>query len=140
MMRNICGNDTSHLRSETGSGRRIPTLRIGLISNVPVARSHLKWRKFVLLFILLTVLTACTSRVVYDTASTKMPFTAGPININTATADEFEKLPHIGRKTAEAIVEFREQNGPFRRPENLMQIRGISEKRFLELREFLKTE
>jgi competence protein ComEA len=69
-----------------------------------------------------------------------MPVTAVAININTATADEFEKLPHIGRKTAETIVEFREQNGPFRRPESLMQIRGISEKRFLELREFLKTE
>ena len=49
-------------------------------------------------------------------------------------------LPHIGRKTAEAIVEFRTLNGPFRRPENLMQIRGVSETRFAELRPYIKTE
>ena len=46
----------------------------------------------------------------------------------------------IGRKTAESIVEFREANGPFRRVEHLMQIRGISEERFLELRPFIKTK
>jgi len=58
----------------------------------------------------------------------------GAVNINKATVDELEKLPHIGRKTAEAIVRFREENGPFRRAENLMLIRGVSESRFQELR------
>ena len=62
------------------------------------------------------------------------------VNVNTATVDELERLPHIGRKTAEEIVEFREANGPFRRVEHLMQIRGISEERFLTLRPFIKTE
>jgi len=62
------------------------------------------------------------------------------ININTATAADFEKLPYIGRKTAESIVQFRQENGPFRRVEHLMQIRGISEKRFLEIQQFLKAE
>lgn len=62
------------------------------------------------------------------------------ININSASAEELEKLPHIGRKTAEAIVEFRTRNGPFRRVEHLMQIRGVSEERFLEIRHLLRTE
>lgn len=62
------------------------------------------------------------------------------ININTASTGELEKLPHIGRKTAEAIVRFRTENGPFRRPEHLLLIRGVSEKRFLEIRQFLRTE
>ena len=50
------------------------------------------------------------------------------------------QIPEIGRKTAEAIVAFRTENGSFRRPENLLLIRGISEKRFAELRPYLRTE
>ena len=82
---------------------------------------------------------ACSRRVDYRPATNRVA-AAEAINVNTATAAELEKLPHIGRKTAESIVEFREQNGPFRRVEHLMQIRGISEERFRELRPFLKIE
>jgi DNA uptake protein ComE-like DNA-binding protein len=46
----------------------------------------------------------------------------------------------VGRKTAEAIVQFRSENGPFRRPEDLLLIRGVSEQRFVELRPFIRTE
>lgn len=84
-------------------------------------------------------MTACSSRVVYDTAPATT-VSSDAININTATTVELEKLPHIGRKTAEAIVQFRAENGPFRRPDDLMLIRGVSESRFRELRPFLKTE
>ena len=81
---------------------------------------------------------ACTSRIEYDRRVAQAPSTA--ININTATADELERLPHIGRKTAEAIVDFRTENGPFRRVEHLMLIRGVSEKRFAELRPALRAD
>ncbi len=81
----------------------------------------------------------CTSRVVYDEQSSIVAL-PDAININIATIEELDKLPHIGRKTAEAIIQFRTDNGPFRRPENLMQIRGISEKRFLEIRDLIKAE
>lgn len=84
-------------------------------------------------------MSGCTSRIVYE-QQTSAAVTQNVININTATADELEKLPYIGRKTAEKIIQFREENGPFRRVEHLMQIRGISEKRFLEIRPFLKAE
>lgn len=84
--------------------------------------------------------TACSTRRVNETAANRAPVASDAININTATADELERLPHIGRKTAEAIVEFRTVNGPFRRPEHLMQIRGVSETRFAELRPYIKTE
>ncbi|MBP9108919.1 MAG: helix-hairpin-helix domain-containing protein [Pyrinomonadaceae bacterium] len=53
---------------------------------------------------------------------------------------ELEKLPYIGRKTAEAIVEFRTANGPFRRVEQILQVRGVSESRFKVLRDSIKTE
>ncbi|MEO6655842.1 MAG: helix-hairpin-helix domain-containing protein [Pyrinomonadaceae bacterium] len=80
----------------------------------------------------------CSSRIVYEQPEVHSNESA--LNINTATATDLEKLPYIGRKTAEAIVEFRQANGPFRRVEHIMQIRGISEKRFIELRPFLITE
>lgn len=138
MMRNICGNDTSHLRCEDLIGRYNPTLRIGLISVVPAAQNDMRLRGFVLLFVLLGVVTSCSSRVEYDRPALQAP--ASAININTATVDDLERLPHIGRKTAEAIVEFRTANGPFRRVEHLMLIRGVSETRFAELRPILRAD
>lgn len=81
----------------------------------------------------------CTSRIVYE-PQTAAAAAQNAININTASADELEKLPYIGRKTAEKIIEFRAENGPFRRLEHVMQIRGISEKRFLEIQPFLRAE
>ena len=95
--------------------------------------------RIILILIACSLMTACTSRVVYE-PQTIASATPNAININTASAEELEKLPHIGRKTAEAIVQFRDENGPFRRPEYLLQIRGISEVRFAELRPLLKTE
>lgn len=93
------------------------------------------------LFILLIValgLSACSSRVIHE----QPVFVSAPdaINVNHATADQLEKLPGIGRNTAEAIVEYRGVNGPFRRVEHLMLIRGVSETRFAELRPYVKTE
>jgi competence protein ComEA len=57
-----------------------------------------------------------------------------PINLNTATAAELEKLPGIGQKVAARIVEYREKNGPFKKVEELMNVQGIGEKSFLQFR------
>ncbi len=53
-----------------------------------------------------------------------------PLNINTASASELEKLPGIGKVMAERIVMYRAEYGPFRRPEHLMMVRGISDRKF----------
>jgi len=95
-------------------------------------------RRIVFILFASLMFAACSARVEYE----RPAIAAQPdaININTASADDLERLPHIGRKTADAIVEFRAENGPFRRVEHLMLIRGVSEKRFLELRPLLRTE
>ena len=93
----------------------------------------------VLIFLMISLVASCTSRVEYVAANVSAP-ASGAININTASVDELEKLPNIGRKTAEAIVEFRTANGPFGRIEQLMQIRGVSEERFESLRPLIKIE
>jgi competence protein ComEA len=56
------------------------------------------------------------------------------VNINTATPAELQKLPGIGAATAARIVEYRQKNGPFKKAEELMNIRGIGEKSFLKLK------
>jgi competence protein ComEA len=56
------------------------------------------------------------------------------INLNTATLDQLETLPGIGRKTAERIIEFRTKSGGFKRIEELMNVKGIGEKSFLKLK------
>lgn len=62
------------------------------------------------------------------------------VNINTAKASELEKLPNIGAKTAQAIIEHREKFGKFRKPEHLMLVPRISDKRFREIRHLIKAE
>ena len=57
-----------------------------------------------------------------------------PIDINTATPQELEKLPGVGKVIAERIVAHRGQYGPFRRAEHLMMVRGISDRKFREMR------
>jgi len=56
------------------------------------------------------------------------------ININTASVKELDALPGIGTKTAELIVEYRQKNGPFKKIEELMNVRGVGEKSFLKLK------
>ncbi len=56
------------------------------------------------------------------------------VNINTASASEFEALPGIGPKMAARIVEYRQKNGPFKKVEELMNVRGLGEKNFLKLK------
>jgi competence protein ComEA len=63
--------------------------------------------------------------------------TAGVVNINTASAAELEALPGVGPKTAALIVEYRQKNGPFKKIEDVMNVRGLGEKNFLKLKEQL---
>lgn len=62
------------------------------------------------------------------------------VNINIATAQELEKLPNVGAKTAERIIKYRENFGKFRRVENLMLVEGISDKKFRNMRHLIKVE
>jgi len=52
------------------------------------------------------------------------------ININTASIEELTQLDRVGQKYAERIVAYRDENGPFKAPEEIMQVAGIGEKTF----------
>jgi comEA protein len=62
------------------------------------------------------------------------------LNINTASVEELESLPGIGAVTAQRIVEFRENHGSFARPEDLMIIEGIGEKKYRALADLIRVE
>lgn len=60
-----------------------------------------------------------------------------PININTATASDFDKLPGIGASKAESIVQYREKNGPFQKIEDLKEISGIGDALFEKIKDYI---
>ena len=62
------------------------------------------------------------------------------VNINTATLDELQKLPFIGAKSAEKIIEHRNEYGKFRRVEHLLLIQGISDEKFRRTKTMIKAE
>jgi competence protein ComEA len=62
------------------------------------------------------------------------------ININTASAEQLAQLKGIGPSHAAKIVAYREKNGPFKMPEDLMQVSGIGQKTIEANQEFIIVE
>jgi len=54
----------------------------------------------------------------------------GKVNINTATAEQLLELNGVGDTYAAKIVEFRQVNGPFKAPEDIMNVSGIGQKTY----------
>jgi len=52
------------------------------------------------------------------------------VNINTASSEELQAIPGIGPSKAEAVIEYREENGPFQIIEDITNVSGIGEKSF----------
>ena len=59
------------------------------------------------------------------------------VDLNTAGIQELATLPGIGQGLAQRIVDYRAAHGPFENPETLMEVSGIGEKKFAELRDYV---
>ena len=59
------------------------------------------------------------------------------VSLNNASLEELMQLPGIGQKKAEAILSYREEKGGFQQVEELLNVSGIGEAIFNEIREFL---
>ena len=68
--------------------------------------------------------------VVLALVSVALAVQAEKININKASVEELIKLKKIGQKYAERIVAYREKNGPFAKPEDIINVKGIGQKTF----------
>ncbi len=64
----------------------------------------------------------------------------GKVNINAATVEELVELKQIGPEYAKKIVEYREKNGPFKNPEDIMEVSGIGEKTWEKNKERITTK
>lgn len=60
------------------------------------------------------------------------------VNINSADREELQKLPGIGPAYADRIVEWRDENGLFTSPDQLLEIKGIGERRLEKLLPYIK--
>ena len=61
------------------------------------------------------------------------------VNINTATVDELDTLPGIGPTTAQKIVDYRTQHGPFSNIEDIMNVSGIGPATFDNIKNLITT-
>lgn len=59
------------------------------------------------------------------------------VDLNTATADQLDTLPGVGPATAAAIIAYRSEHGPFTSVEQLMDVRGIGDAKFAELKDLV---
>jgi comEA protein len=57
------------------------------------------------------------------------------VNINTASLEELQKLPRIGPQIAQRILDYRKENGSFKRVEDILKVRGVGEKMFEQLKD-----
>ncbi len=86
-------------------------------------------------FTLLVILAMAIVSTVSISASEKPAATGGDklININTADAVQLAKLPQVGPKMAQRILDYRKSSGGFKRVQDLMKVKGIGEKVFAKL-------
>ncbi|MCG7345073.1 helix-hairpin-helix domain-containing protein [Sporosarcina sp. ACRSL] len=61
----------------------------------------------------------------------------GKVNINLADAQQLMTIPGIGPSKAAAIIQYREEHGPFASPEAIMEVSGIGQKTFEKLESFI---
>ncbi len=59
----------------------------------------------------------------------------GLVNINTADEKTLDSLPGVGPSTAQAIIQYRESEGSFSAPEDLMKVKGIGKGKFEKLKD-----
>lgn len=76
--------------------------------------------------------------VMESAAESEMVMKGDMININTATEEQLESLPGIGPAYAKRIIEWREKNGLFTEEQQLLEIRGIGERRLEQLLPFIE--
>ena len=78
----------------------------------------------------MAVLTTITVALLMSWVVPSLMADMSKVNINDATLEELMTLDGVGDKMASKIIEFRKQNGPFQKPEDLMMVKGIGQKMF----------
>ena len=84
-----------------------------------------------IVLMLLAVLSLLASPAVFASSG-------GKIDLNTATSAQLQELPGVGEKTADAIVKYRKDHGKFHSVDELLNVKGIGEKKLEKIRSHVK--
>jgi competence protein ComEA len=98
-----------------------------------VLRSH---RRITVTGLVLTLLLAALPGLA---AEAKPEGGGKKVNINSADAGQLALLPRVGPSVAQRIIEYRKQNGPFKKAEDLMLVQGIGEKTYQLIKPYVAT-
>jgi competence protein ComEA len=63
----------------------------------------------------------------------------GTVDVNTAGREDLDRLPGVGPATADKIIAYRQEHGPFLQPEDLMNVKGIGPAKFERMRPMIAT-
>jgi len=75
-----------------------------------------------------------------DAVTQRDSLALGSIDVNTASAEELDRLPGIGPHYAREIVRYREQHGRFRTVDELLEVKGIGPKKLARIRPYVRLQ
>jgi competence ComEA-like helix-hairpin-helix protein len=67
----------------------------------------------------------------------KLPPPSKPIDLNTATSEQLQRLPGVGPVTAQRILDYRKKSGPFQSVDDLLAVKGFSTKRLDKVKPYV---
>lgn len=88
----------------------------------------------------LTAIVTDGLKITVPAAETAVDYDDLSVNINTADKAVLCLLPGVGEVLAERIIEYRENNGGFAAPEDIMRVKGVGEKNFEKMKDYIRTE
>jgi competence protein ComEA len=97
-------------------------------------------KKIVTSFAVFMLVVLACSQIAFAQSAQDQKASGKVVNINTASASELETLPGIGPSLAKKIVEFRQKNGGFKNPTDLMAVPGIGEKKYEQLKNLISVK
>lgn len=130
--------------SVSGAAANLFNMKGGLGGYLPGCRDCYTYflgkimKRFIIALLMLCVLGVVTPAVLFAAGSADAVEQTAKVSLNSGSTVELQTLPGIGAVTAERIVTFRKQNGPFATVDDLVKVKGVGIKTLEKLRTMLE--
>lgn len=98
----------------------------------------MRFRRMGLMLFVLGMLMPLATATVLSAAEQNVAASIQTVDLNKAGIGELSTVPGIGAVMAQRIIDWRTENGPFQRIEDLMKVKGFGEKKLEKLRPYLR--